>query len=243
MIKIEKIITPSDEQMMFVIQGMRNAFQSWDKSDSTTQRVTKVKCGDSTKDNVEFGFKLGECDKKLMSALTGLGTDERKYLREMPIHMRITAPLYWWKEMDTYKVGVTSLSTSTMHNLCSKPFEWDDFSVEDLKFETYATIEAADGTMRDDAMTAFENYRNVLNAYRDQFLKAQRNGDRDKASFYWRTIVQLLPSSYNQTRNLSMNYEVLMNIYKARKNHKLKEWREFCSAIEQVPYFKEVYSK
>jgi len=228
MIKIDKILTPTDGEMLFAIEGMRNAFASWDKSDS---KIATIEDG-----NVSFGFHLGECDSRLMTTLIKCGTDERKFLRGLPVHMHITAPLYWWKEFDTYKIGTVSCSESTMHNLCDRPFEASDFSIEDLRYEKYGTItEEVDGIkrIRDDAVTAFENFRNVLNAYRCQYVKARKKGKDDLAKYYWRQIIQLLPSSYNQTRNITLNYEVLCNIYKARKNHKLSEWQEFCKICEE----------
>lgn len=222
MIKIKHIITPSDEQMMFVIEGMRNAFNSWDKSDS----------------KIEDGvFQLGEVDKALMEKLARLGSDERKFLRQMPVMMRITAPLYWWKEFDTYKVGTVSNSCSTMHTIADHEFQWEDFSVEHLRYERFGVVEDAQNKMRDDAITQFENTRHTLNAYRHQYLKAKEKGNDDLAKEYWRQMIQLLPSSFNQTRNVTLNYEVLCNIFKARRGHKLREWRDFCDVIKTLPYF------
>ena len=158
-------------------------------------------------------------------------------MRQMPIMMRITAPLYWWKEFDTYKVGTVSNSCSTMHTIANREFQWEDFSIEYLRYEKFGTIEDAQNKMRDDAITQFENTRHTLNAYRYQYLKAKEKGKDDLAKDYWRQMIQLLPSSYNQTRNICMNYEVLANIYKARRAHKLKEWRDFCDVIRTLPYF------
>ena len=229
MIKIDHVVYPSDAQMMFVIEGMRNAFNSWDKSDSEM-----CKCTDT---GVETGFHLGEVDEALMCKLARLGSDERKFMRQMPIMMRITAPLYWWKEFDTYKVGTVSNSCSTMHTIADREFQWEDFSIEYLRYERFGTIEDAQNKMRDDAITQFENTRNTLNAYRYQYLKAKKKGKEDLAKDYWRQMIQLLPSSYNQTRNICMNYEVLANIYKARRAHKLREWRDFCDVVQTLPYF------
>ena len=229
MIKIEHVVFPSDGQMMFVIEGMRNAFNSWDKSDSEM-----CSCTDT---GVEIGFHLGEVDEALMCKLARLGSDERKFMRQMPIMMRITAPLYWWKEFDTYKVGTVSNSCSTMHTIADREFRWEDFSIEYLRYEQFGTIEDDRGKMRDDAITQFENTRHTLNAYRYQYLKAKEKGKDDLAKDYWRQMIQLLPSSYNQTRNICMNYEVLANIYKARRAHKLREWRDFCGFIRTLPYF------
>ena len=229
MIKIEHVVFPSDGQMMFVIEGMRNAFNSWDKSDSEM-----CSCTDT---GVEIGFHLGEVDEALMCKLARLGSDERKFMRQMPIMMRITAPLYWWKEFDTYKVGTVSNSCSTMHTIANREFQWEDFSIEYLRYEQFGTIEDDRGKMRDDAITQFENTRHTLNAYRYQYLKAKEKGKEDLAKDYWRQMIQLLPSSYNQTRNICMNYEVLANVYKARRAHKLREWRDFCGFIRTLPYF------
>ena len=229
MIKIEHVVFPSDGQMMFVIEGMRNSFNSWDKSDSEM-----CSCTDT---GVELGFHLGEEDEALMCKLARLGSDERKFMRQMPIMMRITAPLYWWKEFDTYKVGTVSNSCSTMHTIANREFQWEDFSIEYLRYEQFGTIEDDRGKMRDDAITQFENTRHTLNAYRYQYLKAKEKGKEDLAKDYWRQMIQLLPSSYNQTRNISMNYEVLANIYKTRRAHKLREWRDFCGFIRTLPYF------
>ena len=229
MIKIEHVVCPSDDQMMLAIEGMRNAFNSWDKSDSEMHSCTDT--------GVKTSFHLGEVDEALMCALARLGSDERKFMRQMPIMMRITAPLYWWKEFDTYKVATVSNSCSTMHTVTDREFQWEDFSIEYLRYEQFGTIEDAQNKMRDDAITQFENTRNTLNAYRYQYLEAKKNGKEDLAKDYWRQIIQLLPSSYNQTRNISMNYEVLCNIYKARRAHKLKEWRDLCGVIRSLPYF------
>ena len=229
MIKIEHVVGPSDDQMVFVIEGMRNAFNSWDKSDSEMHSCTDT--------GVETRFHLGEVDNALMCKLARLGSDERKFMRQMPIMMRITAPLYWWKEFDTYKIGTVSNSCSTMHTIADREFRGEDFSIEYLRYERFGTIEDAQNKMRDDAITQFENTRNTLNAYRYQYLKAKKKGKEDLAKEYWRQMVQLLPSSYNQTRNICMNYEVLTNIYKARRAHKLREWRDFCGFIRTLPYF------
>ena len=229
MIKIEHGVCPADDQMMFVIEGMRNAFNSWDKSDSEMHSCTDT--------GVKTRFHLGELDEALMCKLARLGSDERKFMRQMPIMTRITAPLYWWKEFDTYKVGTVSNSCSTMHTIANREFQWEDFSIEYLRYEKFGTIEDAQNKMRDDAITQFENTRNTLNAYRYQYLKAKEKGKEDLAKDYWRQMIQLLPSSYNQTRNICMNYEVLANIYKARRAHKLREWRDFCGFIRTLPYF------
>ena len=195
MIIIEDVITSNAEELGFVIQGMRNPMNSWNKSDTK-------------------GLTVGKKDLKLMEMLCTAGTDHRKYMRMMNVYMRITAPLYWWKEFDTYKVGTTCNSCSTMHKIHDKEFELDDFSHEHLNHLS----------------VTFLNYTiTALNYARKSFMEY---GSKD----YWWQMIQLLPSSYNQTRNVMMNYEVLANIYNSRKDHKLDEWREFCKWIETLPY-------
>lgn len=213
MIKLEHTVLPSPEQMRFVIEGMRNPMNSWDKSDSyVTYNI-----------NTDKIFALGNNDHELMQRLAKAGTDHRKYMRMMPVYVRITAPLYWWKEFDTYKVGTVANSCSTMHKIQEKEFTLDDFSCEHLDLLNIAS-----------SYDVNFNYRLVigikyLNAVREKFIKT-----KDKA--YWWQMIQLLPSSYNQTRNVMLNYEVLANMYHSRKNHKLDEWREFCKWVENLPY-------
>lgn len=207
MIKIEHVVTASPEQMEFIIEGMRNPMNSWDKSDSYAGH-----------ENMGAGneyFHLGENDRSLMQRLSNAGTDDRKFMRMMPVYMRITAPLYWWKEFDTYKVGTVANSCSTMHKIAAKEFTIDDFSVEHL--------------YEDVIDRPFRDIIDCLNFFRGLYIQ-----NNDKSD--WRQMIQLLPSSYNQTRNVMLNYEVLANIYKSRKDHKLDEWREFCKWIETLPY-------
>lgn len=220
MIKLEHVVLASPEQLEFIIEGMRNPMNSWAKSDSYAGH-----------ENMGAGneyFKLGENDHSLMHNLAKAGTDHRKFMRMLPVYVRITAPLYWWKEFDTYKVGTVANSCSTMHKIQEKEFTLDDFSCEHLK------------TNRDFLMYAPTGYRysakdllaltiETLNHYRKEYLETK---DKD----IWWQMIQLLPSSYNQTRNVMMNYEVLANIYKSRKDHKLDEWRSFCKWIEELPY-------
>lgn len=201
MIKLGKPITASAEQMMFIIEGMRNPMNSWGKSDS--QEYNKGVC-----------FVLGNNDRALMTKLAKAGIDHRKFMRMMPVYVRITAPLYWFKELDTYKVGTVSNSCSTMHKIHAKEFVMDDFSHEHL---TKAGLYCLNNVISD------------LNSARYHYIES-----KDKT--YWYEMIQLLPSSYNQTRNVMLNYEVLANIYKSRKNHKLDEWRVFCEWIESLPY-------
>lgn len=194
MINIEDVITSNAEELGFVIQGMRNPMNSWNKSDTK-------------------GLTIGEKDLKLMQTLCTAGTDHRKYMRMMNVYMRITAPLYWWKEFDTYKVGTVSNSCSTMHKIHEKEFELDDFSHEHLDRTSEKFLECT---------------ITVLNYARQQFVK-------DGLKNNWWQMIQLLPSSYNQTRNVMLNYEVLANMYKSRQHHKLDEWREFCETIKLLP--------
>lgn len=211
MIKLENVVLASPEQMNFVIEGMRNAKNSWDRSDSYID-IPNANCNGQSGDSF---YVLGENDHSLMQQLSEAGTDHRKYMRMMPVYARITAPLYWWKEFDTYKVGTVSNSCSTMHKIGDKEFTLEDFSIENL-----------------DGITAIAGINYIvdcLNFYRSCFIKSKSKDD-------WWQMIQLLPSSYNQTRNVMLNYEVLANIYKARKNHKLDEWREFCKWIETLPY-------
>ena len=200
MIKLENTVLASPEQMSFIIQGLRNPMNSWDKSDSKYNDLDE--------------YKIGANDLGLMKRLAIAGTDHRKFMRMMPVYVRITAPFYWWKEFDTYKVGTVANSCSTMHKIQAKEFTVDDFSTEHLISDSNAMMKTT---------------CDLLNQYREKYLKT-----KDKK--YWLQMIQLLPSSYNQTRNVMLNYEVLANIYKSRKDHKLDEWREFCKWIETIPY-------
>lgn len=214
MIKFENVVLASPEQMEFIIEGMRNPMNSWKKSDS------HIDSDLYSLDNIEIGSN----DLSLMQRLSNAGTEHRKYMRMMPVYVRITAPLYWWKEFDTYKVGTVANSCSTMHKIAEKEFTLEDFSCEHLN---------RIGT------SSLWDIINILNISRTLYLEG---GDYKGEHYYakdkqvWWQIIQLLPSSYNQTRNVMLNYEVLANIYRQRKNHKLDEWREFCKWIESLPY-------
>ena len=222
MIKLEHTVLPSPEQMQFIIEGMRNPMNSWYKSDSDITRVCE-EGGKLILANTLNSFSLGDADKNLMQKLAKAGTDHRKFMRMMPVYVRITAPLYWWKEFDTYKVGTVANSCSTMHKIQENEFTIDDFSHEHL-------LDYESKAWDDVVPTALLNtIVNTLNVYRSEFL-------RTKDKHFWWQMIQLLPSSYNQTRNVMLNYEVLANIYKSRKNHKLDEWRQFCSWIKTLPY-------
>lgn len=215
MIKLEHVVLSSPEQMEFIIEGMRNPMNSWEKSDSEFETV-----GYDIDD-----FNLGENDRLLMQRLAKAGTDHRKFMRMMPVYVKITAPLYWWKEFDTYKIGTVANSCSTMHKIAEKEFTIEDFSCEHLDIRTKVLLEET---------------INVLNDYRKLYIEYNADdfeikGCPSKKDIWWQ-MIQLLPSSYNQTRNVMLNYEVLANIYHSRKNHKLDEWREFCKWIEALPY-------
>lgn len=222
MIKLEHVVLASPEQMKFIIEGMRNPMNSWEKSDS--DRCSSIHacdihfdhCDKCIHSNKKIGgdFAIGDNDHSLMQRLANAGTDHRKFMRMMPVYVRITAPLYWWKEFDTYKVGTVANSCSTMHKIQEKEFTLEDFSYEQLDM---------------DGRNVLEDTINVMNEARAYF-------NENKAKNNWWQMIQLLPSSYNQTRNVMMNYEVLCNIYKSRRNHKLNEWVELCAWVKTLPY-------
>lgn len=211
-IKLEHVVLASPEQMEFIIEGMRNPMNSWEKSDSYA--------GHEYMGTGNEYFKLGENDHSLMQRLAKAGTDHRKFMRMLPVYVRITAPLYWWKEFDTYKVGTVANSCSTMHKIAEKEFMLDDFSCEHLM-----------GGYLEQMRRIIDDLNNARKYFTvgDPFFSPGNKRD-------WWQMIQLLPSSYNQTRNVMMNYEVLANIYKSRKDHKLDEWRNFCKWIEELPY-------
>lgn len=230
MIKLEHVVLASPEQMKFIIEGMRNPMNSWWKSDSRTCRQDGAFCMECEHKN---DYCLGEKDHSLMQRLSNAGTDHRKFMRMLPVYVRITAPLYWWKEFDTYKVGTVANSCSTMHKIQAKEFTMDDFSTEHLIFDDTVYLDnhihkpSQEFSSNGNAM--MKTMCDLLNQYREKYLNT-----KDKK--YWWQMIQLLPSSYNQTRNVMMNYEVLANIYKSRRGHKLDEWRDFCKWIEELPY-------
>ncbi len=219
MIKIENEVLASPEQMEFIIEGMRNPMNSWEKSDSGNgcdNGLCQGYCSFKPQWCGEYpGYVLGENDWSLMQRLSNAGTEHRKYMRMMPVYVRITAPLYWWKEFDTYKIGTVANSCSTMHKIAEKEFTLEDFSCEHL-----STV----------SLNYLRNCVEHLNFIRDVY-----NEDKSNKGAWWQ-LIQLLPSSYNQTRNVMLNYEVLANIYRQRKGHKLDEWREVCKWIESLPY-------
>ena len=203
------------------IRGMRNPMNSWEKSDSFLCReVEDETCPEDCSfigkcpvyGNEDF-FVLGDNDYTLMKNLRNAGTDHRKFMRMITVYLDVTGPLYWWKEFDTYRVGVEKNSCSTMHKIHAKEFTLDDFSCEKL----YDPI----GDLRPIV--------DRLNVYRERYLETKDKND-------WWQMIQLLPTSYNQRRTVMLNYEVLANIYKSRRNHKLDEWHTFCDWIEELPY-------
>lgn len=217
------------------IRGMRNPMNSWEKSDS--------EFGPFTEENVYLQRidistdpKIGPNDLDLMKRLRNVGTDHRKFMRMIAVYVDITAPLYWWKEFDTYKVGTVANSCSTMHKIHAKEFTLEDFSCEhlfdDYSLEeqlTYGCSDTGDDNFCYTSKDALQVICDILNHHRFMYLET-----KDKK--YWWQMIQLLPSSYNQKRTIMLNYEVLANIYKSRQNHKLDEWRDFCKWIKTLPH-------
>ncbi len=197
MIKIERTSVMNFEN---AVRGMRNPMNSWSRIDSEY--------------DADGNYIVGENDMKLMQTLCKAGSDDRKFMRMILVSVDVTAPLYWWKEYDTYKVGTVANSTSTMHKIHSKEFSRDDFSHDRMSEIALASLDA---TIK------------VLEERREKYLET-------KDTAYWHDMIQLLPSSYNQMRTCTLNYENLVNIYYARRYHKLPEWREYCAWIESLPY-------
>ena len=220
MIKIENVVLPSPEQWKAIIMGARNPLNSWSKSDSQFDEEE-----DFDPEDCELGFKLGDSDYSLMTKLAKAGTDHRKFMRMIVVYATITAPLYWWKEFDTYKVGPVANSCSTMHKIHAKEFTLEDFSTEHLLDEPFPVTDEYVETY----LNCMTDVIKALNCARRMFLET-----KDKK--YWWQMIQLLPSSYNQKRTVMLNYEALANMYKSRKNHKLDCWRDFCKWIETLPY-------
>ena len=213
------------------IRGMRNPMNSWNKSDSGWGFVPSQTC--PTCDRYECGYIIGENDLKLMKSLSKAGNDHAKFLRMINVTVDITAPLYWWKEFDTYKVGTVANSCSTMHKIHEKEFTIDDFSHEHLI--------VSDNVNHIDMVAWLQEQIDVLNEWRRTFLDV-KNSDvsSESAKRYWWQMIQLLPSSYNQKRTVQLNYQVLKSMYFARKDHKLDEWHILCDWMLTLPYFKEV---
>ena len=213
------------------IRGMRNPMNSWDKSDSYPAvdcgRCGKIEregiCNKEDRDCTGFEcYEIGPNDLALMKKLRNAGTDHRKFMRMIVVYVDITAPLYWWKEFDTYKVGTVANSCSTMHKIHAKEFTLDDFSCEHLLGDN-------EGRDVDEAIGVLNMTIDLLNIRRIQYLET-----KDKE--FWWEMIQLLPTSYNQKRTVMMSYEVLANTYKSRRNHKLDEWHGFCDWVESLPY-------
>lgn len=206
------------------IRGMRNPMNSWEKSDSCTQGYVWCNefCGHPVLGcDKESGLYLGPNDLGLMKRLRNAGTDHRKFMRMITVYLDITAPLYWWKEFDTYKVGTVANSCSTMHKIAEKEFTLEDFSCDKLSEHSKRHL---------------QDTINLLNCYRADYNNPEADGQSEYKKFYWWQMIQLLPSSYKQKRTIMLNYEVLANIYKSRRNHKLDEWHIFCDWIEELPY-------
>ena len=202
------------------IRGMRNPLNSWDKSDSENFLIENCICNGEV-----VPFVIGENDLDLMKRLVKAGTDHRKFMRMITVYVDVTAPLYWWAEYDTYKVGTVRNSCSKMHTIHKKEFTLDDFSIDDFYFEDDKV-----------GMCLSDMFINVVADC--EFLRKRFVETNDKK--YWRGLIQILPSSYNQKATLMLNYEVLTNIYHSRKAHKLDEWVEFCKWVETLPYAKEL---
>ena len=231
MIKIENVVTPSSEQWKAVIMGARNPLNSWNRSDTI---IYEHELEDGPHDIVKTFNDIGPNDHDLMMRLRNAGTDHRKFMRMITVHLDVTAPLYFWKEFDTYRVGVEKNSCSTMHKIHEKEFTFDDFSHE--KLINSACMEIREQNIRVSPIQALATTIECLNSYRDLYLQT-----KDKK--YWWQMIQLLPSSYNQRRTVMLNYEVLANIYKSRRNHKLDEWHTFCDWIERLPYSELIIGK
>lgn len=226
-IKIDNVVLPSPEQWEAIIRGMRNPLNSWEKSDTDwfyVQDKTDLSNGYLEYDEEDnMYYLLGQNDLDLMTRLCRAGSEHRKFMRMITVYLDITAPLYWFKEFETYKVGTVANSCSTMHKIHAKEFTLEDFSCEHLlDFEEK-------GKLKFSPLGTLQNTIDELNDCREVYLET-----KDKK--YWWQMIQLLPSSYNQKRTVMLNYEVLAAMYHQRKNHKLDDWREFCSWIEDLPY-------
>lgn len=223
------------------IRGMRNPKNSWEKSDSNWRYIAPAQRENhilaSYSDDSEFW--IGPNDADLMNRLRNAGTDHRKFMRMIMVYLDITAPLYWWKEFDTYKVGTVANSCSTMHKIADKEFTLEDFSCEHLLDEPYHRDWITSAAVDEDITSPHKVWATpldiirftieMLNGYRINYLETKDKQD-------WWQMIQLLPSSYNQKRTVMLNYEVLANIYKSRRHHKLDEWHTLCDWIESLPY-------
>lgn len=242
MIRIENEVCPTSEQMRFIIRGMRNPMNSWDKSDSVFGMYPAIPYAQYNKvieiDQNGDATYIGDKDLDLMKRLIKSGTDHRKFMRMIPVYVDITAPLYWWKEFDTYKVGTVANSCSTMHKIAEKEFTLDDFSCEHIVYGWTGKDKNGELVFLPGPGDCLVNIIIMLNRVRDSYLAAcKKESDMNlSAKDIWWQMIQLLPSSYNQKRSVMLNYEVLANMYKSRKNHKLDEWRDFCKWMEDLPF-------
>lgn len=203
------------------LRGMRNPMNSWSKSDSYYGCSEEKYCDKCYDDCIVYNnnYIIGANDMKLAQTLIKAGNEHRKFMRQIFVSVDITAPIYWWKEFDTYKVGTVANSTSTMHKIHSKPFEMSDFSTDH---------------MTDASLDMMQKNIDFLEGIRTQFIET-----KDKA--LWYSMIQLLPESYNQMRTCTLNYENLVGIYYSRKGHKLAEWHTFCDWVKELPYFEELF--
>lgn len=229
MIKISNVKVNGFED---AIRGMRNPMNSWHLSDSRYISNTDTYC--AYEDVVEVGhytsFVIGQKDKELMMKLCKAGPEHRKFMRMITVHLDITAPFYWWKEFDTYKVGTVANSCSTMHKLTEKEFELKDFSTEHLTTGFIEDVMMPLINVLNNARSAYTNYE----VYKSLDESTMKDGLLSQKDIWWQ-MIQLLPCSYNQKRTVMMNYEVLANIYRTRKGHKLDEWLKLCEWIETLP--------
>lgn len=226
MLKVENVEVIGWEH---AIRGMRNPKNSWAKSDSGPEcPYEKEKCCGECQQN----FCIGPNDKQLMMALRNAGTDHRKFMRMITVYLDITAPLYWWKEFDTYKVGTVANSCSTMHKIAAKEFTLDDFSHEHLCNDELALLEEVIARLNMNRIVFIAKNDKQVDRYT---VMSDECYAKYKKTLWWQ-MIQLLPSSYNQKRTVMLNYEVLANIYKSRRNHKLDEWHTLCDWIESLPY-------
>jgi hypothetical protein len=237
MLKIEKTVLPSPEQWEIIIEGMRNPMNSWDKMDSEICRgadgfedctVSITGVCPRHEDFRHDVFCIGKNDHRLMTSLAKGGAVHAKYRRMIPVFLTINAPLYWWKEMDRYQIGTVTNSCSTMHKIHSKEFTLDDFSCDHLISEGVAILS--------NTIEALNDARDSYLGFDDYWPKGELDSEITCKKDVWWQMIQLLPTSYNQKRTVMLNYEVLVNIYHSRKNHKLDEWHVFCDWIRGLPY-------
>lgn len=243
MLEVKQCVTPSPEQWMLAVHGMRSAFKSWDKNDSfycikdknseeyNVSSLTSNDCNNCIiKDfechHTDLGFVLGENDKRLLINLTKLGSSDRKVLRQLPIVMEITAPEFWFRQFDTYRQGVTENSSSQMHVLLKDKFTVDDFSMENLEKSIAGKL-------------IIENAITTINDLREAYFHAE---DEEEKKFIWRQILEIVPQSFNYTRTVSLNYEVALTLIHQRRSHKLTEWHTLIDyMLDNIPYLKELY--